>query len=111
MAQITFEIEDSVAQALAVGRGWKPMVEDVTQPLQGDSYPLRVNEVTYQQYASNVAAEFMTQYVLLEGRKQVLTQFDSIHASVAHKINSGAFDPLILTGDIEAIKTSVKASL
>jgi len=111
MAQIAFEIQDSVAMALAFARGWTPTIEDTTQEMVGDSFPHIPNPVSFQQHASGVAAAFMSEYVLLEGRKAVATEFQSIHNNIEHQLNSGAFDALILAGNIQGIKDAVKASL
>jgi len=111
MAQITFEVEDSIAYALAVARGWSPTIDDETQDMDGDNYPQVPNPVTFQQFVSEVATETITEYVLSGGRDVLITQFKSTFNNLESQIKSGTFDQLILKGAFDQIKELVKAGL
>lgn len=108
---ITFEVEDSIAYALAIGSGWVPQIEDTEQELIGDNYPLVANPITAQMFVTGVVSSFLKDHVLREGRKRVVAEFDSIHASVNYKVTSGTFDALILAGNIAGIKAAILSGL
>ena len=111
MATITFDIPDPIAVALAFGRGWRPFVEDTSQEMDGDSYPMMPNPVTFEQHASAVAKGFMQEYVLGEARKRARDEFTSIYDAIEDRLKKGHFDALLLEGDIAGVKEMVKATL
>ena len=110
---ITFEIEDAIAYALAISSGWAPMIEDTDQdPIEGsDNYPLVQNPVSAEEFVTSIVSTFLRDHVLREGRNRVITDFNSIKDSLEHKIKSGAFDDMIMRGDIDGIKSTVVQSL
>lgn len=111
MAEITFSVDDSVAIALAVSRGWSPTIEDTSQPLEGDTHPLIPNPVSFQQFVSGIATATITEHVLNGGRQALLIEFQSIFNNIEDRLKSGTFDPLILAGDFDGIKAAVKSTL
>ena len=111
MDTITFQVDEAIALALAVAQGWSPQVEDTSQPLEGDNYPLIPNPVTYQRYVAGIAGKFLTDHVLRAGRQRVINDFQSIFNNVEAQVTSGTFDQLILQGNIDGIRDLVKSSL
>jgi len=108
---LTFEIDDAVAYAIAVSQGWSPTVEDTTQELVGDNYPLIPNPVTIQMFMAQLIPSFITSTVVAAGRTKVLNDFSSIYDGLEHSVKKGDFDSMILAGNIAGIKSAVKANL
>lgn len=111
MAEITFTVEDSIAYAMAVGRGWAPTIDDESQELEGDSYPQIPNPVSFKQFVSGLATVTITEYVLNAGREALLTDFKNTFNNLENQIRNGAFDQLLLQGQVDQIKNLVKAGL
>lgn len=109
--QITFDLPDGVATALAVSQGWEPTVEDTSQPLVDDEYPRIPNPITMQQYIETLAPTYLAKIVLDNGRERIMTEFTSIYNGIEHQVKHGAFDNLILAADLEGIKAVVKSQL
>ena len=111
MENITIQLETSIAIALAVSQGWTPTVEDTSQPLDGDDYPQIPNPVTYQDFIAGVAPAYLTEIVKNKGRQNVIDNFKSIYDTVINDVATGKFDAMILSGDIDGIKQTVKDNL
>ena len=111
MVTISFEVDDVVAFILAGLRSWEPTVEDTTQELVGDEYPRIPNPVSLSQVASDVIQDFLSDWVLQEGRTRVLNEIDSIKAKLDDRLEAGVFDDLIMRGDIDGVKAAMLAAL
>ena len=111
MINVNVELGDALAYGLAVARGWTPTVDDTSQPLDGDNYPQIPNPVSMPAYLSGVISAYVAEYVLNQGRKNVVTEFQSIFNTVEDQVKTGAFDALILSGNVDGIKQAVLASL
>lgn len=111
MEQITIELTTEVAIALAIAQGWQPVIEDTTQPLNGDEYPKIPNPVTYKEYIKRIAPAYLSDIVLRSGRQKIIDEFSSIYDSIDHGIKNGQFDELILAGDFDGIKSLVRSQL
>ncbi len=111
MNEIKIQLPQQLALALAVSRGWTPTIDDETQEMVEDNYPQIPNPVSHIQYLESYIPGFIQEYVLNEGRAQVVAQFDSIGESIKSQVSNGTFDAMILQGDIEGIKAAVKSTL
>ena len=111
MSIITFELSDAIIGALALSRGWQPTVDDTEQEMDGDNYPQKPNPVTAVKFVEFLAPEFITEVVKQGARERLMTEFSGIFGQVEHQVKHGAFDQMLLSGNIEGIKSMVKASL
>jgi len=112
MAEISFELPDNIAIILAISRGWSFEIEDTSKdPDEEGVYPLMLNPVTYTQYIEAFAADFITGVVLEEGTKRVLINFESTYKTIEAQVKSGAFDNLILAGDVAGIQSAILQGL
>ena len=109
--KINFELEDAIGMALAFSRGWRPTIDDETQAMVGDEFPQIPNPITPEQFIEKIIPPFVSELILNEGRNQVINNFTSIFKRVEDQVANGAFDSLILQGDIEGINNLVKGSL
>lgn len=109
--QITFDLPNGVAAALAVSQGWTPMIEDTSQPLEGDSYPMVPNPVSMTTFIEHMAPAYLSSIVLNNGRERVMTDFNTIYEGIEHQVKQGAFDAMILAADLDGIKAAVKSQL
>lgn len=109
--QITFEMPTAVLFALATSQGWQPMIEDTSADLVGDEYPQIPNPVSLAEFIESFAPGYITAAVLRQGRQAVSDNFVSIHNKIDDQLKGGAFDSMILAGDIDGILAAVKASL
>ena len=109
--KLNIELEDSMDLVLAVSRGWQPLVDDESQPMVDDESPQIANPVNAAMFIEQIIPPFIEEYVIREGRNQVVEGFASIFESVKHSVNSGAFDELIKVGDRAGISNLVKAGL
>lgn len=113
MEDIVVSLSTEIAIALAMGQGWTPTVDDTDVGLiEGtDEYPQKPNPVTYQEYIQVIAPEYLSNIVLEAGRKRVLDDLNSIAASVNAGVATGAYDSLILAGDIDGVRQAIKDTL
>lgn len=111
MIDINIKLDIPLAMMVAMSKGWTPTIEDTSQELVEDSYPMIPNPVTFQMFLSVFIPEFIKEYVLQEGRKKLIDEFTSTSETVFHKVKTGVFDDSILLGDFEGIKTAVKSNL
>lgn len=109
--KIDLEIENNLAIAIAVQRGWTPLIEDEAQPMVGDEFPTITNPESPAQFLSRTIPLFVEEYVKREGRKLIVREFQGIFDAISHQVSSGHFDDKIILGDREGIKTSVRESL
>lgn len=108
---VNIELETPVLMAVAISRGWTPTIDDTSVEMIGDDYQQKENPVSAVQFLEGYLPAFIREYVLTEGRKNVINGFESISESIKHRVNSGDFDDLILIGDREAISDIVRESL
>lgn len=108
---ITINLKTSVGQMVAISKGWSPKIEDTTQEIVEDNYPLIPNPISYIQFLQELIPQFIEEYVLEEGRKLILNDLISISEAALSKVKTGLFDEMIMNGDFEGIKTLVKNNL
>lgn len=109
--KIEIDLKPEVAQILAIARGWVPLIDDETQPMIDDQYPQIPNPITFEQHIQEIIPPFVEDYLIIAGRKEVISGFEGILDRIKHSINSGTFDKLILAGDQQSINDLVKQSL
>lgn len=108
---ITINLKTNVGQMVAFSKGWSPTIEDTTQEMVEDNYPLIPNPISHTQFLQELIPQFIEQYALEEGRKLILNDLISISEAALFKVKTGLFDEMIMNGDFEGIKTLVKENL
>ena len=83
------EFKDKISTSL----GWTPEIEDTTQPIDGDSYPIIENPVTRDMFLGHAIVAEITSAIIRRGRDFLIQN----HDSEIDKINNGDFDSLILS--------------
>lgn len=111
MENLTIQLETPLAMAVAVSKGWTPTIDDTSVEMVDDVYPQIPNPISYIKYLEGFIPEFIKEFVLIEGRKLVNNEFNSISESVKSQVDNGTFDNMILAGDIQGIKNAVVGSL
>lgn len=111
MSEIKFDLSEPIIIALAISRGWSPVIEDTDQPLEGDEYPKIPNPITAIDFVQQIAPEFIISHVRVAARESLLMQFKSTFLSIEDKVKSGTFDTMLLQGDVEGIFAAVRQSL
>lgn len=108
---INIELDDPIAFALAVSRGWSPTVDDTSQEMVGDEYPQIENPISVEEFIATIIPPFVQDLIVDQGRSQVISGFRSIFNSVEDQVLNGAFDQLIVSGQSDQIGEIVKQSL
>jgi len=111
MPNLSIELPIEIIYGLAYSRGWQAEIEDTTAELDGDEYPKIPNPISAVQFVELAATQFIIDTVRKGARDQLVSDFKSTFARVEDQVKQGAFDSLLLSGDVEQIRELVKQSL
>lgn len=111
MSILKIELTDELTMMLAVARGWQPQIEDESQEMVDDSYPLIPNPVSKETFLENYIPQLINDYVLEQGKNKIISNFNSKFDSIKHALIKGDFDELILNGQFDQISAIVKSGL
>ena len=109
--KIEIDIDDITAQILANSRGWTPKVEDTTQELIGDEYPLIDNPIPIESFLSGIIEHFIGEVVLNEIREKSINNIDSLHDKITDAIRSKNFDEGFKNGDSSSLLSFIGEEL
>lgn len=85
-------LSNEVKTKLAIALGWTPEVEDTSQEIQGDTYPIIENPISRDDFlATAIVQEIMTTIIRRGREKMILSINEQID-----KINNGDLDHLII---------------
>jgi len=101
--QITINLSQDQILLLATKLGYELQIEDTSQPLDGDSYPLIDNPVTLQQFTETTINETLMQMILDRLRADVRTYLDNEYNKVTEKLAHGRYDNSIMTLGSDAL--------
>ena len=95
--QITLNMSNEQIQLLAEKLGYKSQVEDTSQELDGDSYPLIDNPVTLQQFAEGLVNNTLTDMVLDRLRSEASDFLTNEYNKLTENIARGDYDADIMS--------------
>jgi|GEM_PF-6872004 len=82
---------------LAEKLGYKARIEDITQPLEGDSHPLIDNPVTLEQFTSVAITKVLLDKVQNSLREQIQIVMTNILNQATEKVAKGDYDNDLMT--------------
>lgn len=86
-------LSEELKNKISTSLGWTPKIEDTTQPLEGDNYPLIDNPITRDMFLGQAIVAEITSSIIRRGRAYLIQG----HNAEIDKITNGDFDSLILT--------------
>lgn len=98
MINIDFGLSETQMAALAIRWGYEMQIEDRSQELVGDNYPLINNPEGVTEWMAPRIAEFVKASVFERLRGDTLTSLDNLHAKARDAVIRGVYDETILSG-------------
>jgi len=95
--QITIHLDESQISLLAQRMGYKEQIEDTTQPLDGDTYPIIDNPLSLQQFTEEMINQTLMNMILDRLRSEARTFMDNEYNKVTEKLREGGYDQQIMT--------------
>lgn len=108
---IDINLTNEQVKLLAKKLGWEEQIEDTSQELEGDSYPLIDNPITAEQFAAEAANFLISEKLNIALRSELINTVKNLHNQVIEQINSGTFDPLIMTMDTQEVLNIIISGL
>jgi hypothetical protein len=95
--QIDITLAQAQIELLAAKMGYAAQIEDTSQPLDGDSYPLIDNPISLQQFTSVVINQTLMDMLMNRLRTEVRSSLDNEYNKVVEKLRNGEYDADIAT--------------
>ena len=109
--QLDINLTDEQVLLLASKLGYKAQIEDTTQGLVGDSYPLIDNPVTLEQFASATITEVLLSQVQDKIRTGIQVVITNIFNQAQEKVARGDYDDALMTLPTEQILALIISEL
>ena len=78
MTELNIQLSTPIALMLASSKGWTPTLEDTTQELEGDSYPLIPNPVSHEEFLESSSNLLLSQDVTTLSKGRDADRFDDV---------------------------------
>lgn len=109
--QITINLPQDQIQLLAMKMGYEYQIEDTTQPMVGDTYPMIDNPVTLQQFTEGMINQTLMKMILDRLRSEIRADLENQYNKVVETLTHGGYDDDIMTKLHSDVLTHIKEDL
>lgn len=101
--QITINLPDEQLKAIALKMGWTEKIEDTTQDMVDDTYPLIDNPVTLQSFTEEAVNAIILDRAQAQLRAGIKATINNLHNQADEKLSRGEYDTDLFGSDTHAV--------
>lgn len=101
--ELNIQLDDTMAYILASSNGWSPTIEDTSQEMIDDVYPLIANPISAQDFLEKFIPDYISGYVVKEAENKMKDEITSKYNSIVDAIQRWEFDEMLLSQNTDSL--------